>query len=118
MTQFSSLSEDSNEKPKVSIVIPVYNEEGILHSSVIDLIERLEAFPFVYEILLAENGSRAQSNSSLATTKTPSPPESAAKNSIGSGSFPARRSLSSSARRAPGLPRRSANPMGRVQRKG
>ena len=45
-------------KPKVSIVIPVYNEEGILRSAVVDLIARLADFPFPYEILLAENGSR------------------------------------------------------------
>jgi glycosyltransferase involved in cell wall biosynthesis len=49
---------DDNAMPHISIVIPVYNEEGILHASVVDLIERLEAFPFSYEILLAENGSR------------------------------------------------------------
>ena len=51
-------SDTSADKPHVSIVIPVYNEEGILHASVIDLIERLESFPFRYEILLSENGSR------------------------------------------------------------
>lgn len=44
--------------PTVSIVIPVYNEEGILHSAVVDLLERLERFDFPYEIVLAENGSR------------------------------------------------------------
>ncbi len=43
---------------KLSIVIPVYNEEGILHSAVIDLIDRLKEFPWTYEILLSENGSR------------------------------------------------------------
>ncbi len=42
----------------VSIVIPIYNEEGILHSSVVDLRERLAPFGWRYEILLAENGSR------------------------------------------------------------
>ncbi len=44
--------------PSVSVVIPVYNEEGILHSAVVDLIDRLSDFPFSYEILLSENGSR------------------------------------------------------------
>ncbi|MEO6952948.1 MAG: glycosyltransferase [Polyangia bacterium] len=58
MSPLSSFKSDSGEMPHVSIVIPVYNEEGILHASVIDLIERLEAFPFRYEILLSENGSR------------------------------------------------------------
>jgi glycosyltransferase involved in cell wall biosynthesis len=44
--------------PKLTIIIPVYNEEGILHASVVDLIERLAEHPWTYEILLAENGSR------------------------------------------------------------
>jgi glycosyltransferase involved in cell wall biosynthesis len=44
--------------PKVSIVIPIYNEEGILHSAVVDLRERLGRLGIAYEILLAENGSR------------------------------------------------------------
>jgi glycosyltransferase involved in cell wall biosynthesis len=46
-----------SEAPKVTIVIPIYNEEGILRSSVVDLIDRLRAFDFRYELLLAENGS-------------------------------------------------------------
>ena len=45
------------EAPKVTIVIPIYNEEGILRSSVVDLIDRLKAFNLRYELLLAENGS-------------------------------------------------------------
>jgi glycosyltransferase involved in cell wall biosynthesis len=45
-------------KPEISIVIPVYNEEGILHSAVVDLRERLAPFGWSYEIVLAENGSR------------------------------------------------------------
>ncbi len=46
--------------PKLSIVIPVYNEEGILHSAVIDLLSRLDELSrgkWSYEILLSENGS-------------------------------------------------------------
>jgi glycosyltransferase involved in cell wall biosynthesis len=43
--------------PHLSIVVPIYNEEGILHSSVIDLISRLDELGWSYEILLAENGS-------------------------------------------------------------
>jgi len=43
--------------PHLSVVIPVYNEEGILHSSVIDLLSRLDELGWSYEILLAENGS-------------------------------------------------------------
>jgi glycosyltransferase involved in cell wall biosynthesis len=44
--------------PEISIIIPVYNEEGILHSAVVDLRERLAPFGWNYEIILAENGSR------------------------------------------------------------
>lgn len=44
--------------PRVSIVIPVYNEEKILHAAVVDLRERLKDFDFSYELILAENGSR------------------------------------------------------------
>jgi len=44
--------------PHISIVIPVYNEEGILHSSVVDLRERLSPLGWSYEIILAENGSK------------------------------------------------------------
>jgi glycosyltransferase involved in cell wall biosynthesis len=45
--------------PKVTIVIPVYNEEAILTASIADLRERLEECGFPpHEILLAENGSR------------------------------------------------------------
>jgi len=47
-----------NNDPEVSIVIPVYNEEAILHAAVIDLQERLQEVPWSYEIVLAENGSR------------------------------------------------------------
>ena len=49
----------ADEKPPViSIVIPVYNEQAILHAAVVDLRERLEPFGWSYEIILAENGSR------------------------------------------------------------
>ncbi len=42
----------------VSIVIPVYNEEAILQTAVVDLIDRLQGFDWDYELVLAENGSR------------------------------------------------------------
>src|SRR5277367_3420582 len=48
----------SQSQPNLSIVIPVYNEEGILHSSVVDLVTSLEELKWDYELLLAENGSR------------------------------------------------------------
>jgi len=48
---------EPDEAPRISIVIPVYNEEGILRDAVTDLRERLAPLPFSYEIILAENGS-------------------------------------------------------------
>lgn len=44
--------------PYLSIVIPVYNEESILAASVTELVSRLGAHGWSYEILLMENGSR------------------------------------------------------------
>ena len=52
------MSTQETARPRVSIVIPVYNEERILHAAIVDLRERLKDCGFVYEILLAENGSR------------------------------------------------------------
>ena len=46
------------DQPHVSIVIPVYNEEGILQGSVLEVREKLKPFGFTYELLLCENGSR------------------------------------------------------------
>jgi glycosyltransferase involved in cell wall biosynthesis len=43
--------------PRVSIVIPIYNEEAILHAAVVDLVDRLREFDWPYELVLAENGS-------------------------------------------------------------
>ncbi|HEY6077991.1 MAG TPA: glycosyltransferase family 2 protein [Polyangiaceae bacterium] len=47
-----------SEAPEISFVIPVYDEEAILHAAVVDLCERLEPHGLSYEIILAENGSR------------------------------------------------------------
>lgn len=44
-------------RPFISIVIPVYNEEAILRAAVVDLIDRLSALPWSYELVIAENGS-------------------------------------------------------------
>jgi glycosyltransferase involved in cell wall biosynthesis len=44
--------------PRVSIVIPVYNEEGILNAAVVELLDRLKDFPYTFEVVLSENGSR------------------------------------------------------------
>lgn len=46
--------------PRISIVIPVYNEEAILRSAIVDLRDRLEPLGWSYEIVIAENGSRDQ----------------------------------------------------------
>src|SRR5215831_19026013 len=60
--------------PHVSIVIPVYNEERILASSLVELREKLRAFPWSYEILVAENGSR-DATVALATSLAGEAPE-------------------------------------------
>ncbi len=44
--------------PRVSIVIPIYSEEAILTTAVVDLIDRLGEFDWPYELILAENGSK------------------------------------------------------------
>lgn len=43
--------------PLVSIVVPIHNEEPILHAAVVDLRERLENATYSWELILAENGS-------------------------------------------------------------
>ncbi|MBI5511687.1 MAG: glycosyltransferase [Deltaproteobacteria bacterium] len=43
--------------PKLSIVIPVFNEEAILDSAVRTLLQKLEARHHDFELILAENGS-------------------------------------------------------------
>ena len=45
-------------EPRISFVIPIYNEQAILHAAVVDLRERLKPFGWRYEIILAENGSK------------------------------------------------------------
>ncbi|MBW2460919.1 MAG: glycosyltransferase [Deltaproteobacteria bacterium] len=54
------MAEDTPDQvaPRVSIIIPIYNEEAMLHSAVVDLVDRLEEFDWPYELVLAENGSR------------------------------------------------------------
>lgn len=44
--------------PEVSIVIPVYNEEGIISAALADLTEKLAEVDWTYEIIVAENGSK------------------------------------------------------------
>jgi len=45
------------DAPHLSVVIPVYNEEGILHEAVDALCADLAATGWSYELILAENGS-------------------------------------------------------------
>lgn len=47
-------------EPTLSIVIPVYNEEGILREAVTDLWCRLHELGWSFEILVCENGSSDQ----------------------------------------------------------
>ena len=49
---------EAGAPPHLSIVIPVYNEEGILRGSVLELQDKLRRFGWTYELLLCENGSR------------------------------------------------------------
>ncbi|MFW6050163.1 MAG: glycosyltransferase family 2 protein [Myxococcota bacterium] len=57
MGEHTEKTDGSEVQPRVSIIIPIYNEEAILHSAVVDLVDRLEEFDWPYEIILAENGS-------------------------------------------------------------
>ena len=52
------MSSPSNKPPRISIVIPIYNEEAILEAAVKDLLDRLSAFEASFELILAENGSK------------------------------------------------------------
>ncbi|MDD5309246.1 MAG: glycosyltransferase family 2 protein [Deltaproteobacteria bacterium] len=46
-----------DKTPDITVVIPIYNEEGILGSAVNDLLARLPELGRPFEIILAENGS-------------------------------------------------------------
>ncbi len=46
------------ETPKISVVVPVYNEEGIVREACQELMARLDERGWDYELLLTENGSR------------------------------------------------------------
>src|SRR5580692_1581441 len=51
-------AQPAHSHPHISIVIPIYNEQAILHAAVVDLRERLRPLGWSYEIILAENGSK------------------------------------------------------------
>ena len=60
MAQNDKSQSASGDDVEVSIIIPVYNEEGILSASIADVTEKLANDPrwdYRYEIILAENGS-------------------------------------------------------------
>jgi glycosyltransferase involved in cell wall biosynthesis len=46
-----------NSVPDTTIVIPVYNEEGLLSTAIVDLLNGLQTVDFTYEIIVSENGS-------------------------------------------------------------
>ena len=48
----------NSEKPKLSVVIPCYNEEAILWGAVTELVEGLRAMGHSFEIIVSENGSK------------------------------------------------------------
>jgi glycosyltransferase involved in cell wall biosynthesis len=63
MSKKTSKTQDQspkNDHIDVSIVIPVYNEEGIISAALADLTEKLRDVDFKYEIIVAENGSKDQ----------------------------------------------------------
>lgn len=47
----------SLSQPDISVVIPVFNEEKLLRSALTDLRSRLLTLGYVFELVLAENGS-------------------------------------------------------------
>jgi glycosyltransferase involved in cell wall biosynthesis len=49
--------EHDDEAPLLSVVIPIYNEEGILREAVSELTQALTGLGWSHEIILAENGS-------------------------------------------------------------
>ena len=48
----------SGAPPKLSVVIPVYNEESIVRDATRELMDRLDQRGWSYELILSENGSR------------------------------------------------------------
>ena len=55
---YGTLASKKPVAPKLSIVIPVYNEEAIIPSAAADLVAGLEERRLDYEVIFAENGSR------------------------------------------------------------
>lgn len=57
MAEQTDPQEPTTIQPRVSIVIPIYNEEAILHAAVVDLLDQMAELDWPYELILAENGS-------------------------------------------------------------
>ena len=51
------MARKQTKTPLVSVVIPVYNEEGLLHDAILSLDARLKELDYTYEIIITENGS-------------------------------------------------------------
>ena len=57
MVEKQQSSPEPGGDPQVSIVIPVYNEEGILARSINEIINGCDELGISYELILCENGS-------------------------------------------------------------
>jgi glycosyltransferase involved in cell wall biosynthesis len=53
----AAVSTSGQSTPYLSVVIPIYNEEGILREAVAELQGKLDEIGWRYQIILAENGS-------------------------------------------------------------
>jgi glycosyltransferase involved in cell wall biosynthesis len=52
------MKNDPPSRPRISVVLPAFNEEGILRENVTTLVEFLEkSCPYTHEVVIAENGS-------------------------------------------------------------
>ncbi len=48
----------TNETPDLSVVIPCYNEEAIIWSAVVELVEGMRELGRSFEVIISENGSK------------------------------------------------------------
>ncbi|MHB8840742.1 MAG: glycosyltransferase [Candidatus Aquicultor sp.] len=55
--EYSLPAQNKKTRPKISIVIPVYNEEQFLPAAATDLYDGLQQLGVAFEIILCENGS-------------------------------------------------------------
>ena len=63
----------AQDAPRLSVVIPVYNEESIVRDACRELMERLDDRGWDYELVLSENGSRDRTVEILRTLSAESP---------------------------------------------